>query len=769
MKKSAYLETLLISTSIALVMPFAAYAEEMAPQKDDGEIVVITAQHRKENAQKASVSIDVLSSKTLLKAGVSQATDIPRIAPGVQITQGGTALQIYIRGAGDFTTTAYSNAAVAQNFDGVSAGRTQYVAGTFFDLARVEVLKGPQGTLYGRNATGGALNLIPETPKIGEFGGYISAGIQNYNGISAEGALNLPLGEHSAARVSYQLVSRDGYISDGTDDDKHESLRAQFLYEPSEKLSLRLLGNYQHIGGKGAGLVVDNPNPIPLNGLPVVPSDAWTGVQDSINALTMLLPNGPATALGPNRNTVALLNIDEAFQDIKAWGFNAHLDWNLGFATLTFIPAIQEVEIKAISFPTFKYIAQNPVTGDPQTSTTNTYELRLGNSGKKAKWVLGAYYFNEDQYTITNAAFGAFSSTIFEGNLNTESVAAFGEVTYSLTDKLRAIAGLRYTEEEKSVLADQWNSKGINSCLTGSTASNAGPGGACFIAHIDKGYQAHRLNYRAGVEYDLGANNLLFATISTGFKSGGQTNAALPPYEPEDLTAYTIGSKNKFWDNKLTLNAELFYIDYQNHQENVSRLDQNGAPVSSLVNAGSAISKGVSLDTIYRPTKNDSFRFAVEYNKAYFTSFTYLAYRSAPSVGCPFYNNNTTPLASYTVVCDNYQMTRTPEWSGSFSYTHTFEFANGANLEISPDMTFASERWLEPSFVANSRAPSYQVYNLSATYNAPDGKYSLQAFVRNLTNEAVFNGGQQRPFINGYVGKNIGAPKTYGMKLRVNF
>jgi iron complex outermembrane receptor protein len=124
---------------------------------------------------------------------------------------------------------------VAQAYDGVFAARSQFVAATFYDLERVEVLKGPQGTLYGRNATGGALNIIPVQPKLGQFEGYVSAGFQNYNGYNAEGALNIPLGEKLAVRASFQGVSRDGYISDGTDDDKHHSLRFRSKRNPPRR------------------------------------------------------------------------------------------------------------------------------------------------------------------------------------------------------------------------------------------------------------------------------------------------------------------------------------------------------------------------------------------------------------------------------------------------------------------------------------------------------------------------------------------------------
>lgn len=244
MRSRMTLASLLVGVSAASFMPVAVYAQstqaavapadEQAAEPAANDEIVVTAQFRRESAQKTAVSIDVLSGETLARAGVAQATDIARLSPGVQITQGGSALQVYIRGAGDFATTSYSNAAVAQNFDGVFAARSQYVAGTFYDLERIEVLKGPQGTLYGRNSTGGALNILPVQPKLGEVEGYVMAGFQNYNGFSSEGALNVPIGDKVALRASFQGVSREGYISDGTDDDKHHSFRLQMKAQPTE-------------------------------------------------------------------------------------------------------------------------------------------------------------------------------------------------------------------------------------------------------------------------------------------------------------------------------------------------------------------------------------------------------------------------------------------------------------------------------------------------------------------------------------------------------
>ena len=269
----------LLGTMIALAS--AGMVESGMAQTGVIEEIVTTATRRSESTQDASVSIEVLGSEALQNAGVSTAVDLERLAPGLQVTMGGSSIQLYIRGAGDFSTTAYSEAAVAQNVDGVTAGRTQWTNGQFFDLQSVEILKGPQGTLYGRNAVGGAMNLNPVHPQLGENSGYISTGIQNFSGLSLEGAYNAAVSDQSAIRASIQTVNRDGYIDDGTNDDEHTSLRLQYLFDDGDKMRLRLFGNYQDFGGRGVGYVAYVPNGTPF-GDPIIPSDPWTSINDSL-------------------------------------------------------------------------------------------------------------------------------------------------------------------------------------------------------------------------------------------------------------------------------------------------------------------------------------------------------------------------------------------------------------------------------------------------------------------------------------------------------
>ncbi len=747
----------------------AGGAEDQAAAPSDGEIVV-TAQFRQESAQKAAVSIDVLSAETLARAGVAQATDLARLSPGVQITQGGSSLQIYIRGAGDFSTTAYSNSAVAQNYDGVFAARSQYVAGVFYDLERVEVLKGPQGTLYGRNATGGALNILPVQPKLGVFEGYMSAGFQNYNGFSAEGALNIPLGDKVAIRAAFQGVSRNGYISDGTDDDKHHSFRLQLKAEPTEDLTLRLGFNYQHLGGRGPGKVVYEPTaptaPGLTNSQPIIPADRWTSINGTLNSLISKVVAPPG---------IYPLDTSKTYQNIDIWGINGHLEWNLGPATLTVIPAYQHVKLDSLVMPALYFSTTNYVTGAPSTSDAETVEVRLGNANEKLKWVLGGYFFNEDQDSFNAVRLGRASDTAFVATLNTRAYAAFAEATYSLTDRFRLTGGIRYTDETKSVDGYRYAIAGSLACPNGGTAI----GGSCELktaagTNVRGTYSAHRVNYKAGFEFDAGPQSMIYGSVVTGFKSGGQSNADIDPYKPEDVTAYTIGAKNRFFGRLLQLNLELFWMDYKNRQENFSQLDRGGAQVSSLFNAGKAVAKGVSADVTLRPTANDSLRVGIEYTESKYKEFSYRNYRAgnpSASTACDVtaITGGNAQIGFWNINCNGFQLPRTPKWSGTVGYTHTFDLANGAKIEFAPDMTFASSRWLSAEFVENARAPAYALVNVSLTYRSPEDKYSVQLFVRNIGDKAVYTGTQQYPFIANYNGQDIAPPRTWGARFRARF
>ena len=240
---------------------------EQADRQDHSDAIIVTAQRREQDLQSTALAIEAASGENLTRAGVVSADQLTNQFSGVQIG-GGSTPQIYIRGVGDFGVLPSANPAVVTSLDGVAISRPQAIGGNFFDLERVELLKGPQGTLYGRNASGGALNLVSVRPRLGSISGYANIDIGNYGYVSGEGALNLPLGQSTAMRLSAQVTDRDGYLSDGTGDDVHQSVRLQTYSEFGDAVDIRLQGTYTNFGGKGTGVALTSP----LGDL-----DPWTG------------------------------------------------------------------------------------------------------------------------------------------------------------------------------------------------------------------------------------------------------------------------------------------------------------------------------------------------------------------------------------------------------------------------------------------------------------------------------------------------------------
>jgi outer membrane receptor protein involved in Fe transport len=234
------------------ILATPAMAQNAAPVAAQGGLqdIVVTAQRREENLQKAALAVSAVAGDTLVKQSITQATDLSRLVPALQVAPAASFTQIYMRGIGSFGANAFAEQGVAFNLDGIYLSRPAAPAALFYDLERIEALKGPQGTLYGRNASGGALNLITAKPKLGETSGFVNAEYGNYNAFKTSAAINLPLGEQWAARVSGQYARHDGYMSDGYDDENTGALRGQLKFDNRAGINATLMLDYGHVGGR---------------------------------------------------------------------------------------------------------------------------------------------------------------------------------------------------------------------------------------------------------------------------------------------------------------------------------------------------------------------------------------------------------------------------------------------------------------------------------------------------------------------------------------
>src|SRR6478736_6785247 len=249
-------------SGVALIWPLAAQAQDAVPvpqsvpeanapqgaavppasrdaQGGLGEIIV-TAQRVEESSQRAPIAIDVVTPQELVRQNVIRAEDLSRTTPALSATgsTGGPTTVFFLRGVGNATVNAYSDPAISFNYDGVYIGRPSSTSGVFYDLQRVEILKGPQGTLYGRNATGGAINVVPNRPRIGENSGAFTLGYGNYDWLTGQAALNIALGDKAALRVAGSIASRDSFLSDGTGQQSEYAGRAQLYVEATDSFTI---------------------------------------------------------------------------------------------------------------------------------------------------------------------------------------------------------------------------------------------------------------------------------------------------------------------------------------------------------------------------------------------------------------------------------------------------------------------------------------------------------------------------------------------------
>ncbi len=443
--------TLLAGTALTFTLlatpAFAQTAEPTAAadEADNGglEEIVVTAQRKEESAQKAGIAISVVSPDAIIEQGITQATQLGQLVPSLQVqTGGGASSSLFIRGVGNFTVNGYSDPAVAVNYDGVYLGRPTSFSGLFYDLERLEVLKGPQGTLYGRNATGGAINILPAKPKLGELSGNLTAGYGNYNAFTAQGAINLPMGENGALRISGSVNERDGYLTDGTSDDVAQALRVQMAAELTPSLNVRIGADYSHTGGKGpgssylgfysftGGQYVFNPAPASLT-----PDIGLFDPRSQAYRQTLFV--------GTQRRTAPPLE-DITFQDNEYFGVNAEVNWETSIGTFTVLPAWRRSDLD------FRFAVPAFVGWTQEVDEQFSLEARLnGNRIGMFDYVIGAYYFDESvdgNYTFNNLNQSAYQ----DFTTSTKSFAGFARVTANITDELRVIGGVRYTMDDKA-------------------------------------------------------------------------------------------------------------------------------------------------------------------------------------------------------------------------------------------------------------------------------------------------------------------------------
>jgi len=718
--------------------------------------IIVTAQKIAQPVLKTPVALSAITGDDLKAAGVTNAIDLADNVPSVWISQDTGKAQIAIRGVASTDMTEKGDPSAAFHIDGAYISRAEAQLGSFFDLERVEVLRGPQGTLYGRNATAGALNVITHKPER-KFSAKLGAEFGNYNTVRLDGMINVPLNETFSLRAAVNSNKHDSYLKPGPNSGlKLESQddyagRVHLLANFTKSTSLLVTAETSHVGGGPS-------SPVPITNffsgtvtgnLPFSPAGQGNNVKNPIyvdrgsdaqlTAAWNYAVNWPAgTPLaGKPLNAGKSRNADALRGEFKT---------SFGSVDLTYQLAHLKTDLDEIFNGVFFGF---PFFGSIQGGATSTsHELRLNNNDSgPLRWVAGAYKFDEQAHrettfrTLITAPFGSFTVTVpFRPVVNNQSNALFGQATYSLSDSVRVTAGVRVTRDEKSG-SDPLAGTAATAPATSSPAA------------YNQSVKFSNTSYRLGLDYDLDKTTMLYGALATGYKAGGFNDQSLAgTYKPEQLASLEGGVKGKFLNNALQLSAGVFHYNYKDLQlASVSCPDGTPASCGSVTtNAAAAKVDGAEFEGRLNVGTAGRLNMAVSLVNAKFKDYKPINH----------------PVNDPTAVVDwsGQRLDRAPASTVNLGYTHTFRLGSGADFVAYVGTRYSAAYMISTADDGAIRytQPAFHKSDASLTYNDPSSTYNIQLFVKNIENKITFGTRVPGSFA-------VSDPRTFGVRGSYNF
>lgn len=683
---------------------------QAAPAQTEVEEIVVTAQRRSESLQDVPVTVTAFGAEQIEEAKIRQIDDVSTRTPGLEFDAfPASQPRIVIRGIGSFDRGAAGDPSSAVFLDEIYLGRPAMVAFDAFDVERIEVLKGPQGTLFGRNVVGGAVNVVSARPKLGAFDAGVEATVGNFERFEGAGFLNAPLGDSAAVRASASWRSHAGYVDNSftggeLDDQETLSGRLQLAAEVSETFRVQVALDGTRDRGAGPGQhVFDLDLGDPLSGF-------WTIDRD---------PEHSAGSI-------------DGFQDRDTWGLRVQADWDLPFATLTYLGSYRDLDYAAF----YDFDGGNGTTnfigisgGNAEQSTASSHELRLNSlPDSPIQWVAGVYNYSSDtqRLDVLVLDIGGAGTEIFSQDAQLNSWAAYGDVTVPVSDTVSLIGGLRYSKDEKDYRVSDTEGDSIFRA------------GELFDVASSASFDA--VTWRIGANYQPDDDNLFYVMISRGFKSGGFQDTpataaeAADTFDPEFATQYEIGAKSTLLGGALIWNNTLYWMDYTDLQ--TRRTLPGGASVTD--NAGAATIKGYETYFSWRPFEGAKLVASYGYTDAKFDDFQ-------PEPGVDWSGN---------------QISRVPEHKVVLSPSYDWALAGGGEVRFAADFRYESMIWDDNSNSGPERRPATRFWDGRIVYTEPQERWSVSLWGKNLTDQYT------RTFQATFLGANFGAyspPRTYGL------
>ena len=696
--------------------------------------IVVTAQRREQSGQDIGIALSAIDGDALLDRGVTSVNQLEYIAPSLEVEQafGGGQPQFRLRGVGFEDYATNNTPTVGTYIDEVAFPIPAMTQGLLLDLERVEVLRGPQGTLYGRNTTGGAINFIANKPT-DELSAGLTGEYGRFDAWRAEGFVSGPIAGNLRARIAVGTEQGGGFqrnrLDDrGTGDADRIGARAQLEYG-DEVGELRVTGYYQRDESDTIGLYLFEP----FRGIA-----ADRGVR--------------RTGWGTSASFAALAGIDPdtaPFRDNEGYGVSLRGEVTIDEAiTLVSLSSYNRLERREYNDWDASQFSESDVFF---RSNADVYsqEIRFSNAyAGPFRWLIGGYYssekLDEEFRSGFTDVFGFDALTSYGQKV--ETISAFGQFEYRLSPRLNIVAGVRYEDERREL--ERFTTVTFPFVPIG-------------IGPLDRVQKLDEVTGRAAIEYNATDDILVYASASRGVKSGGFTAInslsaeQIAPFEAEELYAYELGFKADLF-GRLRLNGAIFYYDYSNQQVQSVVIDPGFGALGRIVNAPESEIKGGEVELIWAPTTRLTFSQTLGYKEGEFKRFTDVDLVASLATGFPF--------RTVTVDRDGDDL-GFPKLSYAGSASYRFDLGGGLELTPAVDYSFRDEqrpRLLGPDF----NLDSYWLVDARLTLGPADGPWSVALWGRNILDERYDE--TRNFFVNARIA-SPGRPATYGVRAGLRF
>ena len=764
---------LLAQAALVVAVHQAAYG---APQLEE---VLVTAEKREQSIQDVPLSVVALSGDSIDVGKIEGLNDIAFRTPGLSFNQFNIGEpRIYIRGIGNSSDSAASDPAVGVFLDEVYIGRTGGIGFDLFDLERVEILRGPQGTLYGKNTNGGAVNIVTSRPSHeGEL--RVRGSIGSDNLVHLQGLANGSLTDNMAGKLVFSWRERDGYTKnvitadevgppgnfsasplirksigaanggDDLSDLENFSLRGQVLFDIGDDAELLLGADYARNETNGNCRHIKNLDSA-IAGL----GPFWEGAMSE-------------RYKSDERNCSSEFDLS---QEREAGGLMARLAFNLDWATLTSITAwrysdyttlddltgLPLIDLNApsppgVPLPPGSFTGpENVIDAAEEDAEQWSQEFRLSGATDKVNWLLGAFYMEEDvereeefytQYSTLLQGLGlaAVGDVLFTQDNTTTSMAVYGQADWHITEQLTLTYGARWAEDEKEITQNSID-------LLDTTPSGVPLILPEFPAPVSANDSWSKVTQKLSLAYTPWDGMMLYATYSEGYKSGAfqsQTNlpsVAAQPVDPEFVENLEVGMKSTFWDNRAQFNLTYFDMDY----EDLQVFELNSRFLLVLLNA-QAESSGVEASFDIAPIENLTLSAAYSWNDATYTDFI---------------NSNGSDLSGNDLAFS-------PEQAATTTANYRAPLTNGSSLDIGLSYSWKDDYFLGPQNRERERQKAVGIFDASISWISSDASLTVDLWGKNLTDELVLSNLIVDP--TGVTSEFYMEPRMYGLSVTKSF